>query len=270
MSFRTIDIPSKDKVGYLDPEIAGEGERVSEDRRVLLSDGEEVVWTPPQVAPTIPDWSKIKSIAHYFGRTGYQTWPAWLYHPTEAPRVVRNAAEAAKFGVRYRKASSDERGRYGVTSVWDYADDSKWRSQPYEKDAKFDPAKPGTGKIVSFGAPNPAIAQNELVRALIPEVAAAVAQAMQSNGPAKPANIDQAEWDEFKAFMAFKKSTEVVAKLDDAAKVEDEAAPLNALGEPIAPDQERAIWEEEAERRGVKIDGRWSIARLKAEVEKAA
>lgn len=274
----TFVLPDKASVGYLDPEIAGEGERV------LLSNGDEVNWTPPPVKPVMPDMSQIKSIRHYFGRTGYAVYPAWIYHPTEPARVVKNAEEAGKLGVMYRKATQDESSRYGVKAVWDYADDSKWRPAPWTE-AKFDPANPGSGKTFISGTPNPAIAQHALVEALIPQVAAAVALAMkQSGAAAAPSNIDPAQWDAFMQFQAWQKSSEAVQEAvastpiassdDDDGFVEEASDPVAAEEPPnglaLTAEQERTLYEDEAVAKGIKVDGRWSLDRLKSEVEKAA
>lgn len=251
----SFELPPRSSVGYLDPEIANEGQKV------ILSDGDIVGWTPPPVKPVMPDWSQIKSIRHLFGRTGHSAWPAWLYHPSEQPRIVKNQEEANALGVCFRKATDTERGRYGVTNVWDNTDsESKWRSTPYERDLRFDPKKLGQGKTFYADAPNPAIAQNELVRMLIPEVAAAVAQALKSGGPSAPARIDAKEWEQFLAFKAYQKTVETV----DAMAEKELQNPLAASGD------DKTIWIEEAERRGVKVDGRWSLEKIKAEVEKAA
>src|SRR5262245_24120542 len=121
----TFELPPRSAVGYLDPEIAGEGQKV------LLSDGEQVDFSPPPPKPVMPDWSQIKSIRKYFGRTKHAVYPAWLYHPTEPARVVKNADEAAVLGVCYRDATVDERGRYGITHTWDWKDGCLWRAIPY-------------------------------------------------------------------------------------------------------------------------------------------
>lgn len=259
----TFVLPPKKQVGYLDPEIAGEGQKV------ILSDGDQVSWTPPPPRPVMPDWSQIKSIARYFNRTGFQVYPAWLYHPTEEARIVKNADEAAELGVCYREATIDERGRYGLSAVWDWKEGSLWRAQPYGP-PKFDPLRPGVGKTYQHTPPNPVVAQNAMIEALIPAVAAAVAQSLKASGPGAPANVDQKEWDEFLQFKAWQKSKDAVAIVADeiaSAEQPDEApAPANALN----PVQERAVWEAEAERKGIKVDGRWSLDRLKSEVEKKA
>src|ERR1017187_1691633 len=101
-------LPSKNQVGLLDPEIAKEGEKV------IYSDGETIQWTPPPPRPVMPDWSQIKSIARYFNRHGFQPWPAWLYHPTEEPRLLKDAKDGEEIGIVYRHATTDEHARYGL------------------------------------------------------------------------------------------------------------------------------------------------------------
>lgn len=270
----TFVLPSKSQVGYLDPEIAGEGQKV------ILSDGEQVSWSPPPARPVMPDWSQIKSIQRYFGRTGHQVYPAWLYHSKEEPRLVKNAEEAATLGICYRDATQEERGRYGLNAVWDWADDSQWRPKPHDA-IKFDASKPGPGKTVIHSQPNPAIAQHALLQELIPAVAAAVAQSLKATGPSAPAHIDSKDWDDFLQFKAWQKSSQAVELVSAASAVPemtfdapeesalDDAenlAPINAL----SGEDEKALWIAEGERKGVKIDKRWSLERLKAEIQKAA
>lgn len=267
-----FELPPRSKVGYLDPEIAGEGQKV------IMSDGDQVSWNPPPAKLVIPDISGIKSIAKYFGRTGTQVWPAWLYHPTEAPRIVKNADEAAQLGVCYREATIDERGRYGLKHVWDWQEDSQWRPQPH-RDQKFDAASPGTGKNVVIGPANPAIAQNALLEALIPTVTAAVVAGLKSSGAAPAPNaVDPAQWEAFLQFQAWQKTQAAVAAVGERIEAEGSgdgagegsgASSGNALN-ALTPEQERALWVTEAEAKGIKVDGRWSIERLRSEVEKAA
>lgn len=219
-----FELPSKAKVGYLDPEIAGEG------LKVILSDGDQVSWTPPPAKPVMPDWSTIKSIRHYFNRTGYQVFPAWLYHPTEEPRLVKNADEAAELGVCYREANNDERSRYGLKAVWDWQDDSKWRPQPYEGRIKFDPMKPGTGKTYMATQQSPGAAQHQLLEAIIPAVAAAVAKSLQANGPAAPASIAPGDWEEFLKFKAWQQATATVDAVTSEAS--ENGSPGGGEGTP--------------------------------------
>lgn len=259
-------LPPRAKVGYLDPSISGEGQFVN-------SEGETVNWTPPPAKPVMPDWSQIKSIRHLFNRTGYQVWPAWLYHPSESSRLVKNADEAADLGICYREATIDERGRYGVKAVWDWKDDSKWRPEPWPGTTKFNPTEPGHGKTYVPKAPDPVIAQNELVRQIVPEVAAAVAKALKNAGSGAPASIDGATWDEFLAFQAWKKTHEAVSALaaaPDGNETDEEEIVSTLSANALTPEQDRQLWEDEAKRKGVKVDGRWSLDKLRATVEKAA
>ena len=251
-------LPPKSEVGYLDPEISGEGQKI------IHSNGDVVNWSPPPAKPVVPDWSGIKSIQKYFNRVGFSPWPAWLYHPTEPKRIVKDANEGAELGVCYREATRDEQMRYGKKALWDWKEDSLWRPEPWEGTEKFDPKNPGHGKTVVYSAPNPTIAQNDLVARLIPEVAAAVAQALKGNGlPSAPATVDQVEWEAFQQFLAFKKSSEAV----NALARDPDGPEVTATG--VTDDQERSFWIEEAEERGLKIDKRWSVDKIKAAVEKA-
>lgn len=260
-------LPPKSQVGILDPEIAGEGQKV------ILSDGDQVSWSPPPPRPVMPDWSGIKSLSKYFNRTGLQVWPAWLYHPTENARLVKNAEEAGQLGVCYREATIDERGRYGLKHVWDWQDDSKWRPQPHSI-PKFDPANPGQGKTYIPSAPNPTIAQNALLEALIPTVTAAVVTALKANGPSAPSSIDPTQWDEFLKFQAWQKTSQAVEVVEKELAKPQEIKPEDdgpALSNALTPEQERTIWAAEYERKfGKAPDGRWNLDRIKTECEKAA
>lgn len=234
----------------LDPEIANEGQKA-----VILSDGDVVSYNPPSVKAVIPDWSEIKSIKHYFHRTGYRAWPAWFYHPDGHSRLFKDAQEASGVGITLRAATFAEKGQYGRDWVWDISE-SVWSPIPYPGTQKFDPNNVGQGKTYVASPPNPRVAQNELLAELIPTVVAAVTTALKGGGAMNaPPSVDPKEWDEFLAFQAFKKTQE-------------------ALGEdkPKAVDPERAEWEAKAKDAGIKVDGRWSLVKLRehvaAELEK--
>jgi hypothetical protein len=245
-----FELPPKDKVGYLDPEIAGEGERV------ITSEGDVVNWTPPPVRPAVPDMSQVKSLRKYFGRTGHGQWPAWLYHPVEKPRIVKNAQEAAALGVCYRKATDDERMRYGLQAMWDWKEDTEWRPKPFPKDLAFDPDRLETGKTLVHREKSNVVAQNEMIEKLVPQIAAAVAAAVA-------------------AAMGVKPSAPV---LNAAANAMAAAPEPRSIGDAVSVDEQKtesdkalkAMWIAEAETRGVKVDKRWGVERIKAEVEKAA
>ena len=263
-------LPPKSQVGTLHPEIAGEGETV------LMSDGDQISWTPPPVQPVMPDWSQIKSIRKYFGRKGHQTWPCWLYHPTEPARLLKNEHDAAELGVCYRDATADETARTGAKKVWDWKDGCEWRPTPFAKDVKFDPLKAGPGKTFQPAPVNPAVAQNAMVEALIPQVAAAVAQALKLAGPGAPASVEPKQWDEFLAFQAWQKTQQVVKSEGVVLNALTEAMPIPEVDEeseyqePPDVGGELTAWRTEAEVKGIKVDKRWGLARLKEEVEKAA
>ena len=274
MPVEFMKIPPRSEVGYLPDDIAREGQNAWKD-----ANGEEEVWSAPAPKPVIPDWSQAKPIKHYFNRTGFSPWPAWIYHPVEAPRLVKDAKEAREHGVVYRETTQEEFDRFGHKATWDHIDGSEWRNKPFPKDLKFDPTKQHSGKEVRIGAPNPTNVQNELVKALIPEVAAAVAKAMHGNGPAAPASVDQREWAEFKEFLAWKKSGEALHAIAEEAQAEAKAAHTNALAaalseedEPVqgAETDEWDLWKAEAEARGIHVDSRWSLKTLKAKIENAA
>jgi hypothetical protein len=220
----------------------------------------------------MPDWSGIKSIRHYFNRTGYRVYPAWLYHPTEQPRVVKDEHEAAELGVCYRDASIEEKGRYGLEHVWDWKDDSPWRPQPYAGTTKFDPNKAEQGKVYIATPQSQHSSNRELLNTVLPEVTAAVVAALKQGGSVAPDKVKSEQWDEFLAFQAWKKTQEAIdaiipatAAVEEVVEKEAEVADTN-----LPPEQERELWLEEANRKGIKVDGRWSLERLRTEVEKAA
>jgi hypothetical protein len=226
----------------LDPSIANEGQVA-----VPLSEGDGITYNPPSVVAAIPDWSEYKSIKKYFHRTGYQAFPAWFYHPDGKAREFRDAEEASKVGVFLRRATFAEKGQGSREFVFDTSQ-SVWSPIPYPDTQKFDPQNPGQGKTYLPAAPNPRTAQNELLSELIPTVTAAVVGALKAGGQAtSPAHIDPNQWDEFLAFQAWKKTQEIV----QAPKTED---------------PERAEWEAKAKEAVIKIDGRWSLPKLREHI----
>lgn len=238
-NYMNFVIPPKSEVGTLDPSIANEG------MKVVMSDGIAEEWTPPEIKAAFPDWSQVPKLKKYFGRKGGLVYPAWLFHPTEADKLVHNAEEAGKLGVIYRKATDDERFQFGHQSVWDWhrgSEDLKWRPFPQQR-RKFDPQHMETGKIYQKGEGT----SGPSIESLVAAVTASVLAAMKPTSPA-PSHVDSKQWDEFLAFQAFKKTTETV----------------NALSEEEGDDH--ALWVAEAERVGLKVDKRWSSERLKTEV----
>lgn len=191
-------LPPRSAVGHLDAEIANEGVKVFEDA--------PLGWNPPPAKIATPDWSEIKQIRHYFNRTGYQVFPAWLYHKDGESRLVKDADEAKEIGVIYRHATDEEKGRYGVQAVWDWTDGCLWRPKPWGL-AKFDPKNPGMGKEVIPEKPDPMATQAELLRGLL--------KAFESGGVQKPSDMNDKDWVEFQQFLTFKKAQAEIAKASE-------------------------------------------------------
>jgi hypothetical protein len=264
----------------LDSDIAGEGGKViavGGQTKVILSNGDQVAYTPPPEKLVMPDLSVVKSIRHYFGQRSYEPYPAWFYHQDGRSILLKDHRAGAEVGIVYREASQDERNRYGIRHLWDWEEGCLWRPNPWVE-AKFDPKNPGSGKTVIYQAPDAANEQHKLVAALIPAVAAAVAQSLKASGPAAPSSIDPEQWERFLAFQAFQKTQEIVTAaagdlaLDsgDAASEVPETNALFGSANALSPEQDRMLWENEAKKLGVKVDGRWSLERLRSECEKAA
>lgn len=261
------------------------GETLDGGMKVTLSNGEQVSFQPPPAKPAIPDWSEIKSIRHYFHRKGFEPWPAWVYHPIEEARLLKNKEEGMDLGLVYRKTSAEEQAKTGLIAQWDWEPGCEWRPRPFPKDIKFDPSKTHqhNGKEIVYKAKSSMESQNELLNAVLPQVTSAVIAAMKASGVAgeAPKAINQNDWEEFQKFQAWKKSAEVataaVAEVvasteleSDGSDEEDDVAyakiaDINKLTE----DQEWILWREEAKRRGIKIDKRWSLSTLRETVEKA-
>lgn len=255
----TFVLPPKSQVGVLDPELANEGLKVH-----INDQGEQVTYDILPVKPVFPDMSKIKSLARYFAPRPHKAFPAWLYHPTEPARLLKNAQEAAELGVCFRDATIDERGRYGVTHVWDWTEESQWRQKPWGVE-KFDPKNPGNGKNYVASAVDPVIAQNALVAAIIPAVAAAVAQSLQANGPGKPATIDPGQWDAFLKFQAWQKAQEAVSAITAA----DDDASADVIG-AMSDAELRVELEKIAAEKNIKVRKSWTIDDIKTALDKAA
>lgn len=237
----------------LDSSIAGEGEKVSDGPQRLS-------WNPRPRKPIIPDMSEIPSIQKYFNRVGFDPWPAWLYHPVhpailiedvwdhtyDPPRRVCTAAEAAdQLGIRYVRSSADDRRRHGKEFVWEWDADCLWRPQPYEENLpnRFDYTQPGYGKTYVAQQPDPVQAQNALMRELV--------EAFKTGGQKNGLDIE--------ALL-----TLVKAIKGDPPQATDTAAIMDAAAK--THDDEREAWEVKAREAGIKIDGRWSLDKLRKHV----
>lgn len=222
-------IPPKSKIGTLSAEIAGEGFKVS--------GGPQESWTPPKRQDMTPDWSQFKSIQKYFNRSGFPPFPSWIYHPTEQPRIVKNADEAAEYGIIFREATDDERSMGQGAARYDFVGGTQWRVKPL-KDPKFDHTNPGPAKNYESPKPDYLRSQTDLLRGMV--------AALQEGNKGSIRLED------------------LVAALTASRAVPE---PVEPIAEP--EDDERATWLKAAEERGVKVDKRWSLERLRNEVAKA-
>src|ERR1700756_1690319 len=102
-----FQLPPRSQVGYLDPQIAGEGVAVN------LENGFDVNWTPPPIKPNIPDWSQIKSIQKYYNRSTHPACPAWIYHKDTDEKKLVTEEQATDLGIVYRDRTPDEAARFG-------------------------------------------------------------------------------------------------------------------------------------------------------------
>jgi hypothetical protein len=240
-------LPSKSQVGFLDPSIDGGSQSAN-----------DVNFTPPPEKLVMPDWSQIKKIRHYFGKkNSTEFFPAWIYHKdTAEKRIVNSAKEAEELGIGFRATTEDEKTKFGGDYVWDWEDDCMWRPKPGPQHNKFNPNKPETGKTVVW----PDRHQSPSVEATV----AAVMAALKTAAPSAPASVKSEDWEEFQKYLAFKKASDIMAPAEKAS----DGGELNANA--LSHNQDRDVWIETAEERGVKIDKRWSIEKIKAAIEKAA
>ena len=246
---------------YLDPSISGEG------TKVIMSDGQVVTYNPPPPQPVIPDHSKVKHLQKYYNRTDHNYFPMWLYHPSEPAVIAKSAQEAGEvYGVEWVETTEDERREYGLGSHrWKCS--RGWQQKPFPKDIKFDPNNPVHGKnyIAAPAKPiDPTIAQNAMVeqlvtslqsgnRDLLMQLAAIFAQAVGGSAPVL---------------------RDAAADLQTPVPAEALSSGHRAAMEAIKDDGERAQWESIAREANIKVDGRWSLKKLReyvtAELEKKA
>ena len=251
-------LPPRSSVGYLSDDIAREGQKI----RMDDTDGYEIAGEPT-VAPAYPDYSKVKHLRKYFNRTGYQVFPSWIYHPNGDRQIVKNAEEAAKYGVVFRATTPDEKAAFGVNYRWDYSN-TEWRTQAFNRKRVIDPDNltEGGKNFVARQSISTSYDQD----AMIARTVASVLAALKTNGPAAPANVDADQWQKFLEFQAFQEATKAVAETTEA-EPEAEEDPL-VIHDMEWDNDPKAKWLAEAERLGVKVDGRWSLSRLIEECQK--
>jgi hypothetical protein len=232
---QNFQIPPRSAVGYLDPEIANEGQKAGDDP--------SIGFTPPVSSYTGPTYDNLKihkDYRRYFGRSEWPVFPTWIYHEDGTEKVVANAQDAARYGIQYREASDIERGRYGVKFVWDYGDESnKWRAKPWRL-KKFDPSNPGNGKNYVSASIDHAATQTQILREL----------SIQRHETGKPEAITEAEWQRYQRFLAFEKAEAEVAATE---KVQTEVKEL-----PGTDEAKQHVFQPEGQKTGDDVLGQFA------------
>lgn len=238
------------KLEYLDPSIANEG--VAADRgvtAVIPAWDDEEEYQPMIEPPHIPDYKGIEAIKKYFpqysGRP-YRTrpFPAWLYHKTQEAKLVNNPAEAAQLGATWIK---DE---------FRFECKGEWRSKPFSAGAKPE----GPGKTLTSKDKGSTENTADLIAAA---VTATLAKLNQNGAAPKVQQVlaTDPDFEEFQRFKAFKAKTETPTV---AAEYADEDAEID-----VVPD-EKTLLIEAAAAKGIKLDKRWGLDKIKSALEEAA
>lgn len=242
-------------ITYLDAEIAGEG--LKADLLPGEIDEETGEFQPVFERPHIPTYEGIKSIKHLFPQFSNQPYkhkpfPAWLYHASQKPKLVRTPEAAKALGVAWNKAEH----RFDCTG--------EWQAKPVVV-AKANHA--GPGKHLMEASQTRAAGQSEMIGAVVAAVMAQMgAKPAATGAPASAPNpaLDP-EWVEFQAFKAWKEQQALLNAATMDAAPEGEAG-SNKLTEA----EERELLIEAAAERDVEIEPTWSLDRIKEELDKVA
>lgn len=245
-------------IQYLDPAIANEGFHAERDVVVDLNDGSGN-YQPAIPRPRIPfltEDSIPKSIKKYFPQFSNQPYterafPAWFYHATKAPILIADeyytngegekvlkekaAEKASRLGIRYR----------GPGQGWECT--GEWHPKPIQPHG---PNVKDTGKSVA-----PVDNRND-------QLAAAITKAMAgANSSADQATVVAA---------AVAAALKAVGIGTHPVEAPPPAPQVNALAPTLPADEEKDILIGLAKEKGIKIDGRWSVDRIKEALDQAA
>lgn len=221
-------------VEYLDPEIANEGSHadapIPNAMWMNAPDSSDEEYQPEMDPPHINDYAAFKKHKHYkqyFRPWRYIPFPAWLYHKTKEPVIVKTKEEAEALG-------------------------PDWRREPFVKKmdmtGKSLPVKSDTQRLAEVVASSLAHKQGQTIDATaIAAVVAAVMAALPGHGTASAVEAKP------------------VPQPDPSAGLREfvENPPAVEYQAPNHGDIERKAMIELAEREGVKIDKRWSNDRIR-------
>lgn len=218
-------------IEYLDPEIANEGVHVDKWQPGAWANnpGDDEEWQPDVEPPHITDYAAFKKHKHYgqyFKPYRYRPFPAWLYHKTEEPRLVKSREEATALGPDWSPVPNKPR---------------------IDMTGKSHVGKTQTERLGEIIAESMAAKSGGVDPNVIAATVAAVMAALGHNKPveAGPMQVTLADVEGSRAFV-------------DQPETGDE--------HPSHGDVERKALIELAEKEGVKIDKRWSNDRIKKEL----
>lgn len=221
------------KIEYLDPEIANEGERAD---AAFVAPKRVHVW----------DYAQLKEHEHYgkyFVQKPFRAFPAWIYnHKTGETKIVGDAKAAAQYGVSYNTTARFHH----------YECVGDWMDEP-PKNAKADVTSTGKS-LVSASASQAANTTADTMAQILKKLIADKASPELSEA----ISADK----EYQEYLAFKR-----AQSKKVAQVEPVTLEAKTWVPPV---DEKALLIEAAESRNIKVDKRWSIDRIKSELDKAA
>lgn len=230
---------------YLDPEIANEGfsaDRMPPNAPAWMegSDPSAEEYQPDIEPPHIPDYAALKKHKHYkqyFRPYRYQPFPAFVYHATQEPKIVKNKEEFEALGPGW--SPKPIKPRVDMTG----------KSLPVKSETQrlAEVVAQAMGKHQQAGPIDPTS-----IAAVVAAVLAATGSQKPAEAPAKPPELTP------EALMPAEEvdpSTGIRQYLANPPAEEDRTA--------VDDDTERKALLELAERDGIKIDNRWGNKRLK-------
>lgn len=222
-------------VEYLDPEIANEGMSANNwapGEWTNAPNAADEEWQPDIDPPHINDYAAFKKHKHYkqyFRPYRYIPFPAWMYHATHEPKIVKTKEEVIALGPEW--SPTPKKPRVDMTG----------KSLPVKTDTQRLTEALVAGLVKQPGA---AATGGGVDAASIAAIVAAVMAAMpQQHAVAAPVALDPAKM----------MPTEFIDTATADANPERDATERKALLEL-------------AEKEGVKVDGRWSNQRIKKEL----
>ena len=223
-------------VEYLDPSIANEGISANNwapGEWTNAPNAADEEWQPDIDPPHINDYAAFKKHKHYrqyFRPYRYVPFPAWMYHKTLEPKIVKSKEEVIALGPEWSPVPLKPRIDMTGKSL-PVKNDTQKLTEALVAGLLKQPGQPAAGGTVDAAS-----------------IAAIVAAVMAAMPQAQPAGVAPAALDPAKMMPA------------DAETAKAEG------GNPEGESVERKALMELAEKEGIKVDGRWSNQRIKKEL----